>query len=348
MSVHPRGMRNRTRLGLAALLGAGALAVACGDDAKNNNITPIPGGGSAGTPATGGAGSAGAPTTGGTSAGTFGTAGGGMETGGAGTGGTAGAGGTTAGVAGGGMAGTGGTPHVIVPSQFVVDNIRFAPKGLFGAGGDGAGGDGAGGDGAGGAPTGFAGGPGDDAAGAGGAGPVVLPPQDFFLPFDANLSPLAKNTSGFSPGVGGTGGPSIIEATTIVWDPAAGKPGGAVKLSVPFSEKYQQADFFGSFTTPNDFTGYELTASIKMTDTGDVGETCIAAWMYVYGAAGYANDKSGEPAVGVYSHLVKGEWTKIRLDLDGPYGFHSTSNFPAYTPKNMQIWGVQLNTFGCP
>jgi hypothetical protein len=70
--------------------------------------------------------------------------------------------------------------------------------------------------------------------------------------------------------------------------------------------------------------------------------------MYVYGSKGYANDKSGEPAANMYMHLEKGQWTKIRLDLDGPYGVHSTANHPNFAPIDVQIWGIQFNTFGCP
>ena len=358
MSVHPRGMRNRTRLGLAALVSAGALVVACGDDAKNNG--GFPSGGSAGTPATtGGAGSAGTPTTGGTAAGTAGTfttAGGGMETGGAGgSGGTAGTGGTTAGVAGGGMAGTGGMPPAIVPTQFLIDNVRLAPKGSIGAGGDGAGGagfGGAGGEGSAGAPTDDAV-AGADAGGQGGGGPTG-PLPDFLLTFDATLQGLAKNPNGFSPGPGGSGGPPIFDASTVLWEAATGHPGGTAKFSIPFSKSplppdplafSQQADFSVSFAQPVDLTGYELTADVKVSETGDAGD-CPTAWMYVYGANGYANDQSGEPTMGKTSHLVKGQWTKVKLELDGPYGYHSTANHN-FKPLLVQLWGIQFNTWGC-
>jgi hypothetical protein len=214
---------------------------------------------------------AGTPTTGGTAAGTAGTfspGGGGMGTGG--SGGTAAGSGGTAGGGTGGLGGFGGTPPMIVPTQIVIDNVRLAPKGMPGAGGDGAGGaGGAGGDGAGGA--GSAGAPIDVIAGAagmdagGGAGPVGTP-QDFFLTFDADAQGVGKNTNGFSPSVGGTAGPILIDTTTLLWDAAAGKPAGALKASIPFSVKSQQADFFGSFSLPNDLTGYELTADVKMSD----------------------------------------------------------------------------------
>ena len=73
-----------------------------------------------------------------------------------------------------------------------------------------------------------------------------------------------------------------------------------------------------------------------MTATGDVG-TCATVWLYVYGATiGYANDKSGEPSMGVTSHLVKGDWTQVHLNLDGPYGYHSTANHPNFKPT--QQW----------
>jgi hypothetical protein len=355
MSVHPRGMRNRTRLGLAAVLSATALAVACGDDANNNNTTP-PAGGSAGT-AAGSGGMAGTPTTGGTGAGTAGTfspGGGGMGTGGT-TAGTGGTGGTTAGTAGGGMAGMGGNPPVIVPTQFLIDNVRLAPKGSFGAGGDGAGGagfGGAGGDGA--APIEvLAGAAGMDAGGQGGGPTGPLP--DFLLTFDTDLQGLAKNPNGFSPGPGGSAGPATFaDGTSVLWAAAVGHPGGAAKFSIPFSKSplppsadafSQQADFSVSFAQAVDLTGYELTADVKMTDTGDAGD-CPTAWMYVYGGNGYANDKSGEPAMGKTSHLVKGQWTKIKLDLDGPYGYHSTANH-AFKPLLVQLWGIQFNTWGC-
>jgi hypothetical protein len=124
-----------------------------------------------------------------------------------------------------------------------------------------------------------------------------------------------------------------------------GHPGGAAKISVPFTVATQQADFGASFAMQGlDLTGYELLADVNMTDTGDVG-ACATAWMYVYGGNGYANDHSGEPASGQTSHLVKGQWTTVRLDLDGPYGFHSSATFK---PQLVNIWGIQLNTWGCP
>jgi hypothetical protein len=70
--------------------------------------------------------------------------------------------------------------------------------------------------------------------------------------------------------------------------------------------------------------------------------------MYVYGAGGYANDKTAEPESGKTQHLKKDEWMTVRLDLDGPYGFHSTSNHPNFTPTGMVVWGIHLNTWGCP
>ncbi len=267
----------------------------------------------------------------------------------AGSGGTAGGGAggvTTGGGAGGTTAGTGGTPPVIVPTVFLIDNVRLQPRSANegGAGGEGGGG-------VGGAPS-DAGAPGTTpaavggaggAAGAGGEGPTG-PLPDFLLTFDTEVAPLVIHSPGFSPNVGGSGGPVIFDATTLTFEPSMGKTGGAAKVTIPFSVATQQADFSGAFDPAADLAGYELTADVKMTETGTVGE-CATVWMYVYGANGYANDKSGEPAMRVTSHVVKNAWTRVRLNLDGPYGFHTT---PAFKPASVNIWGIQVNTWGCP
>jgi hypothetical protein len=330
-------MQNRTRLGLAAVFGATVLVAACSGDEQSPNVGPKAGSG--GTP--GVAGSA----MGGALAGSFGTAGttagvgGTFVTGGmAGTGGAGGAAGGSAGTAGTTTAGAGGTPHVIVPTVLVIDNIRLQLKTEGAGGGGGAGG--AGEPGAGGA-----GGAGD-AAGAPNGGAAALPP-DFVEPFDTGLGLLAIHSDGFSPGAGDSGGPPIFDMTTLTFDATAGKQGGGAKLSVPFTVATQQADVAGKFDPVQDLFGYELLADVKLTGTGDVG-ACPSAWLYVYGGGGYANDKSAEPAKGVTSHLVKDEWTTIRLDLDGPYGYHSVTYHPNFKPTAMQYWGVQFNTWGCP
>jgi hypothetical protein len=334
--------------GLLAVSGLAAAVVfaGCSDDPAPSKNTGTAGTSTGGT--TGGS-MAGTSTTAGTeTAGTFGTAGtAGTEAGG--TGGTAGTG--TAGTA---TAGTGGTVPVIpiVPTVFLIDNIRLQPYvgGEGGAGGAGAGGADAGGADAGGAPTVPVAQAGADAGGAAGAGGADAGPlPDFYMPFDANVTGFSLHSDGFSPNVGGdtAGTPFIFDQTTLTWEAAAGKPGGAAKVSVPFTVKNQQADIGGTFAVPSDLTGYELTADVKMTGTGDVGD-CATVWLYVYGGNGYANDKSGEPSQGVTSHLVKDEWKTVRLRLDGPYGYHSTANHPNFKPTLVNVWGAQFVTFGCP
>ncbi len=169
---------------------------------------------------------------------------------------------------------------------------------------------------------------------------------DFLETFDASLGTFSIHADGFSPSVGGTAGPVIFDKTTLTFDAAAGKTGGGAKISVPFSVKDQQADFARLFDAPVDLTGYEFTADVKLTDEGDI-KGCISAWLYTWGG-GYANDATAEPAAGMTLHLVKGEWTKIQLRMDGPYGVHSKTNFPAFVPTAVVHWGLQLNTFGCP
>lgn len=326
-------------------LAAAVVFAGCSDD-------PAPQGppltGTAGT-STAGSATAGSSTTAGTtSGGSFGTAG--TDVGGNTAGGTGGAaagtgtGGTSAGTAGAGTAGTGGAPHVIVPTVYLIDNLKLSRKGEVD------GGAGAGGAGAGGAGFGDVGGEGGE-GGGGGAGGATDTAQmpDFLLTFDADLGPFKAHSDGFSPNVGGdtAGTPEIFPQTTLLWEAATGKPGGAAKVSIPFSVPNQQADFGGAFAVPSDITGYELTADVKMVSTGDSG-SCGTIFLYVYGGAGYANDLSAEPSAGVTRHLVKGEWTKVRLDLDGPYGYHSTKNHPNFKPTNMNVWGAQFNTFGCP
>jgi hypothetical protein len=334
--------------GLLAVSGLAVTMVfaGCSDDPAPQSAGPA---GSAGS-ATGGTAAGTSTAAGTTSAGTFGTAGtdvGGSSTAGNGgaTGGTA-TGGTTAtaGTATGGTSGgTGGAPHVIVPTVFLIDNLRLAPKpdAAGGAGGaDGAGTAGAAADTGGAADAGGAG-------GAGGAADAGLP--DFFLTFDADPGPFKIHSDGFSPQVGGdtVGTPPIFDQTTLLWEAATGNPGGTAKVSIPFSVPNQQADFGGTFAVPADLTHYELTADVKMTATGDAG-SCATVFLYVYGGNGYANDFTAEPSKGVTRHIVKGEWSKVRLDLDGPYGFHSTNNHPNFKPTAVAVWGAQFNTFGCP
>jgi hypothetical protein len=323
--------------GLFALSGlaVAALFAGCSDDPPASNPGPSVGGSTAGTasPAAGTSTAAGT-----TSGGTFGSGGTGGETGGsagasaggttAGTGGTAagsgGTGGTTA-----GTGGTGGTAPAIVSTVFLIDNVRLVPKADAAGGAGGAGAGGATGD-----------------AGAGGAANAL---PDVSLTFDANLGPFKINSAGFSPGVTGetNGTPEILPATTLLWEAATGNPGGAAKASIPFSVPNQQADFGSAFAVAADLTGYELTADVKMTTIGTAG-SCASVFIYVYGGTGYANDPTMDLAMGVTRHLVKGEWTRARLDLDGPYGYHSTANHPNFKPTNVTVWGVQFNTFGCP
>jgi hypothetical protein len=333
--------------GLLAVSGLAAAIVfaGCSDDPKPTN------GGTAGTGTGGAAGTAtaGSSTTAGTpAAGSFGTAGtAGTDVGGTG-GVTGGTGGTPAAGTGGiaPTAGTGGTAPAIVPTVFFLDNVRLQLAATDG----GAGGEG-------GAPE-VGGAPGSDAGGMGGMGgegganvdppaPVQAPAPPapgFLLTFDTAVAPLTLHGEGFSPGPGGSTGPAITNATFLTFAADGGYPGGAAKVSVPFTVAKQQADFAGTFATPADLTGYELTADVKMSETGDVG-TCATVWLYVYGGLGYANDKSGEPVMLTTSHLVKNKWTKVRLNLNGPYGAHSTETF---APTNVTVWGAQFNTWGCP
>lgn len=338
-----------------AVFGATALLAACGDDESPSGGTTAGTGGTSG----GSGGSAAGSTSGGSSSGTFGAGTGGTAAGSGGT--TAGSGGTTAGSGGAtagsggttaGTAGTGGVPHVIVPTVFIVDNVRLQLKGPdSGSGGEG----GVGGEASGGAAgeASVAGAGGLDAGGAGagaggategGAGPGPSPA--FLLTFDAAVAPLVKNTLGFSPNVGGTAGPAIFDQTTLTFEAAAGKPGGAAKMSVPFSVANQQADFYVPFAAPTDLTGYEIVADVKVTSFGDAG-TCPSVWIYVWGS-GYGNDATGEPSMGVTQQLVKDEWTTVRLNLDGPYGYHSVTNHANFKPTAVIQWGMQMNTFGCP
>src|SRR5258706_145379 len=95
---------------------------------------------------------------------------------------------------------------------------------------------------------------GADAGGAGGA-PADYDPS-FYLKFDADLSGLGVNQYGFSPNVGGTAGPAIIQDTKFLWDAAVGKSGGGIKMSVPFSVPFQQADVAWPVPGAVELTGY--------------------------------------------------------------------------------------------
>lgn len=358
-------MKRSTGPLLLSILTVTAVFAGCSDDpAPQGNTGGSSGASTAGT-STAGATSgstAGGTDTGGVAGSFSGSAGAGAGM--AGTAGSAGAGGTGgAGAGNAGTAGTGGTPEPIVPTIVLIDNVRLQLKPGFteGGGGEG-GGTGVGGEGAGGMPdVGIGGMPdvgiGGEAAGGGGGeggegGPVDDPPwpagelglHGFLHTFNANVMPLAFNGNGFSPGPGGSEGPGIQNATTMMFEAAGGRPGGAVKVSVPFTVRRQQADISGSFPAATDLTHYELVAEVKLVSAG-YGAECTSAWMYVYGGNGYANDKTGEPAQYTTGHLVEGAWKTVRLDLDGPYGYHSSATF---TPALTQIWGIHLNTWGCP
>ena len=108
---------------------------------------------------------------------------------------------------------------------------------------------------------------GANAGGAGGAGPVA-PLPDFAETFDTTLGRLSIHPDGFSPGPGGSLGPPIFDMTTLTFDAGTGNPGGAAKITVPFTVPSQQADFAGTFATPFDLTGYELVADVKLTGVG--------------------------------------------------------------------------------
>jgi hypothetical protein len=129
-----------------------------------------------------------------------------------------------------------------------------------------------------------------------------------------------------------------------MWEAGTGVAGGAARISVPFSVPAQQADFAGTFPAVADLTGYELVAEVRIIMEGDIG-ACPTAWMYAFGTLGYANDAVGEPALNTTSHLTPNVWNTVRLDLDGPYGAHTTASF---NPTMTTIWGIQLNTWGCP
>jgi hypothetical protein len=164
-----------------------------------------------------------------------------------------------------------------------------------------------------------------------------------------DITPLAKNGAGFSPGVTGeTNGtdPTFFDNTTLLWDAAAGKTGGGAKATLPFGTKNQQADFIRAFGDTWDLTGYEATADVKLAETGDVGE-CASVWIYAWGA-GYGNDISADPAKGMAQKFKKGEWTTARFDLDGPYGYHSTQNGNVWKPTAVIQLGLQVVTFACP
>jgi len=230
-------------------------------------------------------------------------------------------GGHVSGTGGGGAGGSaGGSPTIL--TGFLIDNVRLQRSSVASSAG-----------GAGGAsPT------------DGGAGGVAQVSPDFLLTFDAGLGLLTKNANGFSPGPGNSGGPPIVALTTLTLDPVNGHPGGAARIAVPFTVATQQADFSEAFSTPQDLTGYELLADVNMISSGSLGD-CASAWLYVYGASGYANAQYAEPALGQTNHLVQGQWTTIHLDLNGPYGFHTSSGF---TPTSLSIWGLEVNTWGCP
>ncbi len=215
--------------------------------------------------------------------------------------------------------GSGGAPSGDVPTAYVVDNVRLVRKAAA------------------------TGGAGPDSAGAPGSGGEPISPPDFVEAFNSGLDGLAPMLEGFSPGPGGSGGPPILDMTELLFNASAGHPGGALIAVVPFSVPTQQATIFRELDAASDLTGYELLAEVKLVTTGKLGD-CPTAWLFAFGESGYANDATAEPASGETNHLALNQWRTIRLDLDGPYGYHTN---PGFQPTDVTMWGLQFNTWGC-
>ena len=301
-----------------AALCASVAFMGCGDDDDDSMSTAGKGGSSAGT--------------GGSAAGNGGKNAGGTSTGGttAGNGGKAGA--TTGGTGGTATAGSGGTAP-----------IGGAPEG--GASEGGAAGSGE-------CVEDAVGGAGTDVAGAGGAGGApsvetavvlidnVVVKNGAAVVHEWQFANAAQISNSFTPD-----NPGDKWSRYFYGDPASksgagasnllakcdGNPApGSLKNVVPFSDANQYYEVDVPFA-PEDYTGFIVTAKVKLLSGGKPDAACPArATLYVIGA------NTGGPKNGAGVALVQGQWVDASLTVADEAGADTIDRL-----------GVNLNTYGC-
>jgi hypothetical protein len=137
------------------------------------------------------------------------------------------------------------------------------------------------------------------------------------------------------------GDPSNIanRSSPLVWtsiDDADGKidASGSLKASVPFSTDSERIDIqaFSTGNTVKDWTGYIITAQVKLVSGGNVNPNCpMQAWLYVSSSPQY------DTRLSATVDLVKGSWVTLTFDM-------ADATIATYLINQM---GVQVTT-GAP
>jgi hypothetical protein len=136
------------------------------------------------------------------------------------------------------------------------------------------------------------------------------------------------------------GDPSNIanRSSPLVWDSsdADGKidASGSLKASVPFSTDSERVDIqaFSTGTTVRDWTGYIITAQVKLVSGGNVNPNCpMQAWLYVSSSPQY------DTRLSATVDLVTGSWVTLTFDM-------ADATIATYLINQM---GVQVTT-GAP
>jgi hypothetical protein len=105
-------------------------------------------------------------------------------------------------------------------------------------------------------------------------------------------------------------------SSPLVWDSddanGAVDASGSLRETVPFSANGDRIDAqaFSTGTSVRDWTGYIVTAKVKLVSGGNLSPGCpLQAWLYISTAPSYATQIS--PSV----ELVTGNWVTVTYDL---------------------------------
>jgi hypothetical protein len=323
-------MRNSWKLGVYAALGASVAIAGCGDDDGEAGAS---GGGGGGVNKAGSSGSAG-KANGGSSSGSGGSGNGGSAgSATAGNGGKAGAGGTGGAAGAAGTAGTSGSSN---------DMGGASDGGTGGGGGGGEGGDG--------------GNPpecmGEDSFGGEGGGGGAAPFESAVILIDdiqvkdgaalehqwqfADDTQISTALPGNNPGDKWSRWYGAINIGSEIGFSCEGNPAaGSLKNLVPFSAANQYHELGVPFA-PEDYTGFVITAKVKLVSGGKNDAACPArAALYVVGP----DTKVGNdivPIIGPGIALAEGTWVNVTQTVTAATGTTTIDRI-----------GLNLNTYAC-
>jgi hypothetical protein len=122
-------------------------------------------------------------------------------------------------------------------------------------------------------------------------------------------------------------------------DDADGKTtSGSLKGTVPFKYSGDRVDFqaFSQATAKYDWTGYVVSAKVKLVSGGNIGYCPLEAWLYVSTAPNYAT------ATSTPTPLAEGSWVTVTFDMaDAASG--ATGGTAVDTTMINQM-GIQITT----